>query len=89
MPLTPRVTAWRDRGKDEEFRGRRIHVFERGGRGPLLVFLHGFPSSSYDWRLLLDQETEPAVIAPDFLGFGLSQKPRDHQYSLHWQADLV
>ena len=89
MGLTPRVAAWRERGRDDEYRGRRIHVFGRGGRGPLLVFLHGFPSSSYDWRLLLELETEHAVLAPDFLGFGLSEKPRDHDYTLHWQADLV
>src|SRR4029079_19650622 len=89
MPLPSRVMAWRERGRDEEFRGRRIHVFERGGRGPCLLCLHGFPSSSYDWRLLLEDETEHAVLAPDFLGFGLSEKPRDHTYTLHWQADLV
>jgi pimeloyl-ACP methyl ester carboxylesterase len=29
------------------------------------------------------------VLAPDFLGFGLSEKPRDHRYTLHWQADMV
>ena len=89
MALTSRVTAWRERGRSEEFRGRRVHVFGRGGRGPLLVLLHGFPSSSYDWRLLLEEETEHAVLAFDFLGFGLSEKPRDHDYTLHWQADLV
>jgi pimeloyl-ACP methyl ester carboxylesterase len=89
MELPPRVAAWRERGRDAEFRGRRIHLFERGGSGPLLVFLHGFPSSSYDWRTLLERETEHAVLAPDFLGFGLSEKPRDHEYTLHWQADLV
>jgi pimeloyl-ACP methyl ester carboxylesterase len=89
MDLTARVQAWRERGKDEEFRGRRIHVFDRGGQGPLLLFLHGFPSSSYDWRLLLERETEHPALAPDFLGFGLSEKPRDHDYTLHWQADLV
>lgn len=87
--MNPRVTAWRDRGSDEEFRGRRIHVFDRDGSGPLLLYLHGFPSSSYDWRLLLEVETEHAVLAPDFLGFGLSEKPRDHDYTLHWQADMV
>jgi pimeloyl-ACP methyl ester carboxylesterase len=87
--LTPRVNAWRERGREEEFRGRRIHVFERAGPGPLLLFLHGFPSSSYDWRLLLEQAKEPAALAPDFLGFGLSEKPRDHDYTLHGQADLV
>jgi pimeloyl-ACP methyl ester carboxylesterase len=87
--VNSRVSAWRDSGRDEEFRGRRIHLFERGGGGPLLLLLHGFPSSSYDWRLLLDSETNHAVLAPDFLGFGLSEKPRDHDYTLHWQADMV
>jgi pimeloyl-ACP methyl ester carboxylesterase len=89
MGLTARVSAWSERGSEEEFRGRRIHVFRRGGRDPLLVLLHGFPSSSYDWRLLLDRETEHGVIAPDFLGFGLSEKPRDYEYTLKWQADMV
>jgi pimeloyl-ACP methyl ester carboxylesterase len=89
VELSPRVAAWRERGRDTEFRGRRIHLFERDGGGPLLLFLHGFPSSSYDWRLLLDLETDHAALAPDFLGFGLSEKPRDHDYTLHWQADLV
>jgi pimeloyl-ACP methyl ester carboxylesterase len=87
--LTDNVRAWSRRGAEEEFRDRRIHLFAREGDGPLLVFLHGFPSSSYDWRLLLEMETEHAVLAPDFLGFGLSEKPRDHDYTLHWQADLV
>jgi pimeloyl-ACP methyl ester carboxylesterase len=87
--LTDNVRAWRQRGTDEEFRGRRIHLFGRDGRGPRLLFLHGFPSSSYDWRSLLELETDHAVLAPDFLGFGLSEKPRDHDYTLHWQADLA
>jgi pimeloyl-ACP methyl ester carboxylesterase len=89
MGLPTRVAEWRERGSDEEFDGRRIHVFERDGQGPLLLFLHGFPSSSYDWRLLLDRSAEHAALAPDFLGFGLSEKPRDHDYTLHWQADMV
>jgi pimeloyl-ACP methyl ester carboxylesterase len=87
--LNSRVSAWRDSGRDEDFRGRRIHLFERGGGGPLLLLLHGFPSSSYDWQPLLDIEASHAVLAPDFLGFGLSEKPRDHDYDLHWQADMV
>jgi pimeloyl-ACP methyl ester carboxylesterase len=87
--VNERVQAWRDRGSEEEFRDRRIHVYEQDGDGPLLLLLHGFPSSSYDWRLLLERETDRAVLAPDFLGFGLSEKPRDHTYNLHWQADMV
>jgi pimeloyl-ACP methyl ester carboxylesterase len=89
MELPTRVAEWRERGRDEEVSGRRIHLFDRGGPGPLLLFLHGFPSSAYDWRALLELEPEHAVLAPDFLGFGLSEKPRDHDYTLHWQADMV
>jgi pimeloyl-ACP methyl ester carboxylesterase len=87
--MSDRVRAWEARGETEEFRNRRIHVFERSGSGPPVLLLHGFPSSSFDWRALLDAEGERAVLAPDFLGFGLSEKPRDHTYTLAWQADLV
>jgi pimeloyl-ACP methyl ester carboxylesterase len=87
--LTERVREWAARGRSEEFRGRTIHVFRQEGEGPPLVLLHGFPSSSYDWRLLLEDLAGREVLAFDFLGFGLSEKPRDHDYSLFWQADLT
>jgi pimeloyl-ACP methyl ester carboxylesterase len=87
--MSDRVRAWAARGRTEEFRERRIHVFERPGDDPPVLLLHGFPSSSFDWRALLEVETEHAVLAPDFLGFGLSEKPREHTYTLAWQADLV
>jgi pimeloyl-ACP methyl ester carboxylesterase len=89
MPLTERARVWRQRGENEEFRGYAIHTFHQPGPGPLLLLLHGFPSSSYDWRLLLKQEGERKVLAFDFLGFGLSEKPPEHDYSLFWQADLT
>jgi len=89
MALTGRVREWQARGEREHFRGHGIHVFERDGGGPLLVLLHGFPSSSYDWRPLLDELPDPAVLTFDFLGFGLSDKPRGHRYGLGWQADLT
>jgi pimeloyl-ACP methyl ester carboxylesterase len=89
MALTERVRRWQERGERDHFRGHGIHVFRRSGEGPLLLFLHGFPSSSYDWRALLDELPERNVLAFDFLGFGLSDKPRDHRYGLGWQADLT
>ena len=89
MGLTSRVYAWRDRGAGEDVGGRRIQVFRREGREPLVLLLHGFPSSSYDWRLLLEEETEHAALAFDCLGFGLSDKPADHDYTLGEQADIA
>jgi pimeloyl-ACP methyl ester carboxylesterase len=87
--LTERVRAWQARGESVGFRDYPIHVFRQEGEGALLLLLHGFPSSSYDWRLLLDQLPGCDVLAFDFLGFGLSAKPRSHDYSLFWQADLT
>jgi pimeloyl-ACP methyl ester carboxylesterase len=56
---------------------------------PHLSFLHGFPSASWDWhnqwRVL---ERNYNLLAFDFLGFGLSDKPTNIKYSLAEQADL-
>jgi pimeloyl-ACP methyl ester carboxylesterase len=79
------VRRWRDEGAIEEVLGRKLFVWRRrgDGDGPLLLFLHGFPSSSYDWRALFDlRPPDEATLAFDFLGFGLSEKPRDHTYTL-------
>jgi pimeloyl-ACP methyl ester carboxylesterase len=68
---------------------RTIFV-RRVGSGPTITLLHGFPSSSYDWAKLVPRLAERhALLLPDFLGFGASEKPAEHSYSLHEQADLV
>lgn len=87
--LTPRVDAWRREGSLERVAGRDLWVRRSPGEGPLLLLLHGFPSSSYDWRLLLELEPSWSSLAFDFLGFGLSEKPRGRDYSLFEQADLA
>jgi len=87
--LTPNVERWRAAGSFEEVAGRRLYVQRREGEGPLLLFLHGFPSSSYDWRELLALRPQRASLLFDFLGFGLSDKPADHVYTLGWQADAA
>jgi len=69
--------------------GHRLFVRTGLGDGPPLVFLHGYPSSSYDWRHVIEVLPEQEFACFDFLGFGLSDKPRDHVYSLMDQADLV
>lgn len=68
---------------------RSIFV-RRMGAGPSMTLLHGFPSSSHDWAKVAPALAEDhSLLMPDFLGFGASEKPADHDYSLHEQADLV
>jgi len=87
--LGERIQTWRLRGTQEEFRGHGIHTLFQDGEGPLLILLHGFPTSSYDWRETIRLMPKQKLLAFDFLGFGLSDKPRDHNYTLSWQADLT
>ncbi|KAI2939809.1 hypothetical protein CBS147343_7127 [Aspergillus niger] len=46
---------------------------------PTFVFLHGYPSTSYDWRhqIAFLQKGGYGVIAPDLLGYGDTDKPTD------------
>ena len=87
--LTERVEAWRATGTFEDLGGHRLFVRRTEGKQPLVLFLHGFPSSSYDWAGVLGRLTGHATLAFDFLGFGLSDKPADHVYTLGWQADAT
>jgi len=83
------VRAWRDGGGRIELGVHRVFVREHTGTGPPILLLHGYPSSSYDWRGVVARLPERRLTTLDFLGFGLSDKPPDHEYSLLGQADLV
>ncbi|MFD4700768.1 alpha/beta fold hydrolase [Streptomyces niveus] len=59
---------------------------------PVLVLLHGFPTSSFMFRQLIPELADRYhVIAPDHLGFGLSDAPPvgDFDYSFDALADLT
>jgi pimeloyl-ACP methyl ester carboxylesterase len=87
--LTARVRGWQDAGELVDVDGRRIFVRTREGTGKTVLLLHGYPSSSYDFQRLLGLLGDCRLLTFDFLGFGLSDKPRDHVYSLLGQADLA
>lgn len=53
--------------------------------------LHGFPPSSHDWEPVVPALTAAGfrVTTVDLLGFGASDKPTDHRYSIMDQASIV
>jgi pimeloyl-ACP methyl ester carboxylesterase len=86
------VEAWTRKGRRFSFAGHDIFVVdlpaEREAAPPVLA-LHGFPTSSLDWRPIVDAlRVRRRVLCFDFLGFGASAKP-DQRYSLFAQADLA
>ena len=84
---------------------RRVAITTRGGKtwrvsvraapgadagATRVTLLHGFPTHSLDWAKVTDRLVpRVACTTLDFLGFGASDKPVDHDYTLHEQADLV
>jgi len=76
MPaVAPPATAadWKD--QYAEVNGVKLHYVEQG-KGPLILFLHGFPEFWYEWKDLLPEfaKTHHAV-ALDMRGYNLSAKP--------------
>jgi haloalkane dehalogenase len=61
----------------------RLHYLDEGPRdGPVMLLLHGMPTWSYLYRDFIFPLTQAGYrcIAPDYLGFGRSDKPTD----IHW-----
>lgn len=73
--------------------GRRLFYREAGpADAPVIVLLHGFPTSSFMFRGLIPALADRYhVIAPDHLGFGLSDAPPadEFDYTFDALADLT
>lgn len=64
-----------------------IHYVDEG-RGDPVLFSHGTPTWSFEWRYLIRAlSAAHRCIAPDHLGFGLSDRPRDVSYTPEAHAD--
>jgi haloalkane dehalogenase len=81
------LPAWLDRTA-YPFTPRRLSVPGGGisyvdeGTGPTVLLAHGTPTWSFEWRHLV-RALAPThrCVAPDHLGFGLSDRPRGADYS--------
>ncbi|MFJ3403844.1 alpha/beta fold hydrolase [Promicromonospora sp. NPDC090134] len=73
--------------------GQRLFYREAGPPdAPALVLLHGFPSSSFMFRGLIPRLADRwHLVAPDLLGFGLSDAPpvSEFTYTFDTLADLT
>ncbi|KAH0617199.1 hypothetical protein JD844_029019 [Phrynosoma platyrhinos] len=92
--LSPALHSWRSSGSYFTYINQKIFYRDSSGAvgsSDIVVLLHGFPTSSYDWYKIWEGLTQRfhRVIALDFVGFGFSDKPRPHQYSIFEQASIV
>jgi len=87
VSATPLEPAWLDRAlypfapHHAQVRDGRMHYVDEG-RGPVVLFVHGTPSWSFEWRHLIRAlASSHRCVAPDLLGFGLSERPRAFGYT--------
>ncbi len=84
--MAVRTPPWLDRGAYPfadrwlDLPAGRMHYVDEG-RGEPVLFVHGTPTWSFEWRhLVRDLAATHRCVAPDHLGFGLSERPRDFGY---------
>lgn len=70
FPFTPRYATWRD---------WRVHYLDEGRGERTFLCLHGEPTWCYLYRKMIPGFVARGarVVAPDFVGFGRSDKPED------------
>jgi len=71
------------------YQNHQISCFTAGS-GEAIVFLHGWPTNAMLWKAQLDAlKTDYKVITLDWLGFGRSDKPADHDYTFTDQKEIL
>lgn len=67
----------------------KIHYLDEGS-GPPILLLHGNPTWSFLYRgIVIRLRKRFRCIAPDYLGFGLSEHPAGYGYTAGEHADVV
>ncbi len=92
MAMIP-IEDWRSRGCTVATPDGGVFAVEVGTRQkgvPSVLVLHGFPTCSWDFARMIERIAyRQHVVAFDFIGFGLSEKPREHGYSIFEHADTA
>jgi pimeloyl-ACP methyl ester carboxylesterase len=64
-----------------QINGYNLHYIDEG-KGEIILFVHGTPSWSFDFRHAVKAlRGQYRCIAIDHIGFGLSDKPKEYDYS--------
>jgi len=67
----------------------RIAYIERG-YGTAALFIHGYPLNGFQWRGALERlQAYRRCIAPDVMGMGYTQTPKDQKISPETQAAML
>ena len=77
LPMAPRAQGAGSAFHEDyaEVNGVRLH-YASVGQGPLVLFLHGYPSFWYQWKdQMLELGRDHLAVGLDMRGYNLSSKP--------------
>lgn len=89
-PTALSPAQWRTAGNLFSWREHSIFYRDDGAGPTALLLIHGFPTASWDYARLWPslRARFNRLVTLDMLGFGFSDKPAAHRYTLMEQADL-
>ena len=66
-----------------------MHYVDEGEGSETLLFVHGTPSWSFEWRRVISGlSADYRCVAPDLIGFGMSERPADFAYTPEAHAEV-
>lgn len=84
------LNDWQESGKYFDHDGLRVFYHLSAKSEEVLLCLHGFPASSFDYHKIWNDLTKRfAVLSFDLIGYGFSAKPADFGYTTFDQADVL
>lgn len=91
VPAWLDLTAYPFQSRYLETRWGKVHYVDEGRPdAPAVLLVHGTPSWSFEYRHLLHElGRSRRVIAYDHLGFGLSARPRDFDYTPEAHGEVL
>lgn len=81
---------WQKNHKTIHLHGQTISYVDSMHGENVLLILHGFASSSYEYYKTIEElKKSYRVIIPDLIGFGFSSKPKNYFYTSKDEASLL
>ena len=82
------INQWRENGQFVTIDGQQI-FYRSEGEGPVLLFIHGYPTASFDWvKVWPALSSQYRCVTLDMLGFGFSSKA-PKKYLIKEQASVI
>lgn len=84
------LNEWKEKGELISVFNKDIFTIDTGKHEKCLVILHGYATSSFDYKKVLPELSKHyRVILLDFIGFGLSEKLDKKYFTIIDQTDYV